>query len=366
MSRKSWIATSIFVTCMLAIASSAMAADQAQAEKAASQERFSVEAWGQSFKSALKNNKSQDLLNLLDMKALEKQALTSSVENNKEKLEQARKLFAKKQFAEAMALYNQIPKGTDYWFNAVEEKGWTYFRQDDSEKALAQSKTLLSPQFSEVVNSEAYFLQSLTQLKICDYKGIFATHQMFKEKQKNRIVDVQNLAKSGMNEAYAKVINTTDQFPLLAKDLGDSFLHMPVLYYKDLEVQSALLKFKVSQKALDILKAQESGFAKLQSTLTKLNQDSFAKLKSRMMELASDETKENTKIVQKLNLIEVEAIQRIHTDMSLNDELYKKGKFKETDEDKLVFMDDGRPWIDELDKYEVTAKSCPQGIRRKM
>ncbi|MDG0817515.1 hypothetical protein [Bdellovibrio svalbardensis] len=355
-SRKSLITASILITCLMAVATSALADEQG----------FSVEAWGQSFKSAVKAKNSQEMLNLLDMKVLEKSALTCVDCSTKEKLQTARKLFAKKQFDQSLELYNQIPKGTDYWFQAVEEKGWNYFRQNDSEKALAQSKTLLSPQFSEVVGTEAYFLQSLTQLKICDYKGIFATHEMFKEKQKGRVVDVQKLASTGMNEAFAKVVAKADLFPLVAKDLGDSFLHLPVLYYKDLELQGQLLKFKVSQKALEVLKAEDGGMLKLQATLDKMNQDSFKKMKARLATLAEDETKENSKIVQKLNLIEVEAIQRIHTDLSLSKDLYSKGKFKDTQEDQLVFMDDGRPWIDELDKFEVSAKACPQGIRRKM
>lgn len=354
MNPRTLIAGSIIVTCLMAVASSAFAAD----------ERFTVEGWGQSFKDALKKDDSRAMIALLDMKELEKKALAED-SATKTKLEKARELFAKKQFDEALVLYNQIPKGHDYWFQAVEERGWTYFRKNDSENAMAQTKTLLSPQFGEVVNSEAYFLQSLTQLKICDYKGVFETTQIFKEKQKKRIVDVQNLANTGNSEALDKVIANAGKFPLQVLDLGDSFLHLPVLYYKDLTFQSQLLRYKVSQKALETLKAQD-GMTKLQSTLEKMNQESLAKLKSRMMVLAQQETAENKKIIQKLNLIEVEAIQRIHTDLSLSDEVYSKGKFKKTDEDQLVFMDDGRPWIDELDKFEVSAKACPQNIRRKM
>ena len=355
MSPKSLIASTIIVTCLMSIATSAMA-----------EERFSVDAWGQSFKTAVKANDSKNLVSLLDMKVLEKTALACLDCSNKEKLEKARELFAKKQFDASLALYNQIPKGTDYWFQAVEEKGWSYYRQNDSEKAIAQSKTLLSPQFAEVVNPESYFLQSLSQLKICDYKGIFATNQMFKEKQRARIIDVQNLTKTGMNNAFSNVIAKTNLLPLQAKDLGDSFLHLPILYYKDMTLQSELLRYKVTQKALEILKSENSTMVKLQGSLERMNQDAMSKLKARMAMLAQQETEDTKKIVQKLNLVEVEAIQRMHADMALNDAAYKKGKFKETNDDQLVFMDDGRPWIDELDKFEVSAKACPQDIRRKM
>ena len=247
-----------------------------------------------------------------------------------------------------------------------EEKGWAYFRQGDFQKSLAQTKTLLSPQFGEVVASESYFLQSLTQLRLCDYKAVLETHAIFKDKQKARIVEVQALTETGMNEAFAKVINKTDKFPLAGVEIADSLLHLPGLYFKDQELQTQLLNYKVAEKAIAVLNQNGSNMPKLQNSLEKMKQESFAKLKNRMSTLAQIETKENQKILSKLNLIEVETIQRIHTDMKMSESLYKKGKFKQTDEDQLVFMDDGRPWIDELDKYEVTAKACPQNIRRKM
>lgn len=345
----------LIVALLAALGSSAMAA-----------EPFSVESWGLSFQEAIKKNDVDQISKLLDFKILEKSAISCTDCETKEKLEKARDLFKKKQWSESLRLYNQIPKGTDYWFQAVEEKGWNYFQQNDSEKALAQSKTLLSPQFAEVVQTEAYFLQSLSQLKICDYKGVFATHSMFKEKQKSRILDIQKLADSGMNEAFAKVINNINRFPLQARDLSDSFLHLPNLYYKDIELQSQLLRFKLTEKALNSLKSQSNASIKVQNLLGKINQESFAKMKTRMATLAHQEADENRKIIQKLNLIEVEAIQRIHTDLALNKDLYSKGQFKDVQDDQLVFMDDGHPWIDELDKFEVAAKACPQNIRRKM
>jgi hypothetical protein len=89
-------------------------------------------------------------------------------------------------------------------------------------------------------------------------------------------------------------------------------------------------------------------------------------MKTRLQKLATEETNDNVKVVQKLNLVEVEAIQRLHADVDLDKKLFVKGDYKKTTSDQLVFLDDGRPWIDELDKYEVRAKACPQNIRRKM
>ncbi|WP_374001149.1 hypothetical protein [Bdellovibrio bacteriovorus] len=336
------------------------------ASVAGAAESLVLKDWSQSFEKALSAKDNAATLKLLDFKALEKEALPKCVDcTGKDSMKKARLAFSKGQFDESLKLYNQIPKGSDYWFEAIEEKGWAYFRKNDAEKALAQTKTLISPQFGEVVNSEAYFLRSLTQLKICDYKGVFETHEAFKERQKNRVLEVQKLAETGMNESFAKVLSRTVNFPLKASDVAESLLTLPVLYYKDLDLQKEMLRFKVSEKALAILKDRNTQ-PTLQSQVSKIQQESFAKLKNRMKQLAKDESEANFRIVQKLNLIEVEAIHRIHTDMKLAQELYSKGDFNKTGEDQLVFMDDGRPWIDELDKYDVAAKTCPQNIRRKM
>ena len=323
-------------------------------------ERVSASEWAQKLMQSLNDSKTVSL----STAAIEKQALgTCSDCDNKEALKKARALFAKGQYDEAIAAYNEIPRGNIYWLTAVEEKGWAQFRKDNFEKALAQSKTLLAPQFAEIANSEAFLLQSLTQLKICDYKGVFETHQTFKEKQKNRVMEVQKLAQSGWNDSLTQFLKKADKFPLTLDDMGNAVTKLPLLIFKDVEFQKQALRFKASERAIGLLGSKNP---KLNQTLEKMNTDAFRALKNRVQELAQVETNENFKIIQKLNLVEVEAIQRIHTDLNLSEELYRKGQFQQVSDDQLVFMDDGKPWIDELDKFEVTAKTCAQGIRRKM
>lgn len=343
---KSFVALSTMAFLSLSLSTQALA-----------QNRVSVKDWVQSWsdKAAKKNI----TFNTSD---LEKKALSSCSDcENKSALTEGRKLFTKGQFEQAIRTYNEIPRGNTYWLSAVEEKGWAYFRQEDYEKALAQTKTLLAPQFAEISNSEAFLLQSLTQLKICDYKGVFETHQIFKEKQKNRIMEVQQLAKTGWNDALTQVLKKADKFPLTLDDMGDAVQRLPLLIYKDVEFQKQALRFKASERAIALADS-----VRAKDQLEKTNTQSFLALKKRVQELAQEETNENFNVIQKLNLVEVEAIQRVHTDMELADSMYKKNNFEKVGDDKLVFMDDGRPWIDELDKFEVAAKTCAKGIRRKM
>ncbi|MFS4460352.1 hypothetical protein [Bdellovibrio sp. HCB2-146] len=338
-------------------------------QTAYAQAAFSVANWKKDFKTSLKAQDNTKLLELVDVVALEKKAIPACSDCEvKENLKKARTQFAQGKYEEALATYQLIPKGNDMWLQAVEEKGWAQYRLGSPEKAMAQAKTLLSPAFAETVSSEAYFLQSLSQLKICDYKGVFETHELFKKKQKEHIVKIQDLSMKGLNSDVIKVVSKANEFPLKLKALGEEALSLPALFHKDRELQAHILKHNVSAAALDVLKNAETTTlsARLQASFEKMNSQAVAGIEARVQKLAQEETAANKKIINKMNLVEVEAIQRMHSDLALADEAYSNGQFKNVGADELVFKDDGRPWIDELDKFEVISKACPSNLRRKM
>jgi hypothetical protein len=283
-----------------------------------------------------------------------------------ETLTKARLLFQQGKFVDALEQYDQIERGTDHWLEVVEERGWAYHRQKEFQKALAQTKTLLSQAFLPVIGSEPFFLQSLSQLKICDYKGILETHKLYKESQRQRLLDIKSLVETGDHPALQRVQAKAQFFPLRFTDVGEEAKFLPRLFYRDIAVQKALLEIKLSQASLENLQSRTSAPAGLASELQKLQARAQLNLKARMKILGEIESTENFKMVQKLNLIEVETIQRIHADQKLNPDAYSKGHFAKVDDDQLIFPDDGHPWVDELDKYQVKVNSCPQNIRRKM
>lgn len=350
---------SIFTQFVLVLAVSTAAAG-ARAEG-----RISVEKWSKDFSSAVRSGNSGKIQTLTNFSVMDKKISACDDCGNKDKMAEARKLYAQGKYDEARDLYNQIDKGSSYWLQAVEERAWTYFRQNQLEKSLAQTKTLLSPQFSSYVGSESFLLQSLAQLKSCNYKEVFATNRLFKEKQKNRLVEIQGLIDTGMNESFTNVVNTVNSFPMKFSEIGKEANHLPQFFYKDIQIQRHIMRYKLATEGLNILD-DKSGFDGVRSALENTKASSLAQMQARMKKLAANETEDNFKIVQKLNLVEVEAIQRLHHDVELDKSLFKRDKFDKTNSDQLVFVDDGRPWIDELDKYQVRVKSCPQNIRRKM
>ncbi len=334
------------------------------ASHAVAAERFSTGDWQKSFHTALQKNDTAKALQLIDFKTLEATAIPACVDcESKKNMAKARELFAQGKYTAALELYNAIPKTSDLWLQAVEERGWAQFRQDNFEKSIAQAKTLLSPQFSGITDTEAYLLQSLSQLRICDYAGVLETDRKYKESQRTRLVEMQALASSGMNANVQKAIDKVEQFPLQYADFGDTLPHLPMLFYRDTEMQKQLLRHKVAQAALASL--ADGQMLSLRSQLVGVQEESFGKIKARMQVLAQQDLDKAAIVLQKINLVEIETIQRVHADLEAKD-LYKKNQFQAVNSDQLVFKDDGRPWIDELDKYEVAAKVCSKGIRRKM
>lgn len=327
----------------------------------------SVSIWTESFRQAVDNNRNSEISNLLNFKQIESKVVPASLDLKiRNDMKQARIDFEKADFKSAEKIYNDIPKASDYWLEAVEERGWSAFRQENFENAMAQTKTLLSPQFASIINAEAFLLQSLSQLQICDYEGVLNTHNLFKEKQKERISKIQDLVNTGSNEALNIYLEKVDTFPTKAGDFTEVLSSLPLLFYRDLQVQKATLNYKLADAGLKII--EESGLnLSSRKQLQKNKRDSYNRLKNRIKQLAQAEVNKTFKVIQKLNLVEVEAIQRIHTDLDIKEQLYSKSSdFKKVDHNKLVFMDDGRPWIDELDKYEVKTKACDTNIRRKM
>jgi hypothetical protein len=317
---------------------------------------FSVKDWSADLDKAIAKNDRKAVTQLLDFNKVEAQALPNCDDcNEKKNLADARRLFGQQKYADALQAYSKISKDSDNWLFSVEEKGWTYFRQDKYDEALAQTKTLLSPTFEGIVDTESYFLQALSQLRICDYKGVFLTNRLFKKAQRQRIIDIQDLADKGTNQALVNWVAKTDSFPVKFKDVAENTKSLPLLVFRDLDVQRNLLKMKLASYA------KSKGFNSAQKTYDQASM----KFKARVKALAQSETEDNFKLIQKLNLLEVEAIQRVHTDQELNKKITSKGQFQEVGKDQLVFLDDGNPWIDELDKYQVSAQSC-RSVRRKM
>jgi hypothetical protein len=329
---------------------------------------LAVSDWSKDLQAAVTGQKSAQILKLTDLTSLENALFKKQDPESDAALTAGRKQYAAGNLDQAIASYNQVRRGSDLWLESLDEKGWSYFRQGQMNKALAQAKTLLGDTFLPVVGTDAFFLQSLANLKICDYKAVLATHRLFKATQKDRLAQIQELAEKGQTPVLANVIAKAEQFPLEFKNLGQESKSLPLHFYRDIAFQKALLNMKLAEAGLPILQAAGKTAATTAaiSRLEKVQKGALEAANKRLATLARAENDANYKILQKLNLIEVEAIERMHADLQNDKNKYSHGEFAKTTSDDLVFPDEGDLWIDELDNYQVRVNSCPQNIRRQM
>lgn len=256
-----------------------------------------------------------------------------AAENEQQLFSKARKLFEQKKFKEAIDIYEKISAKSDRWLLALEEKAWAQMHLEKYDKVLSQARTLTSPALSALTGTEPYLLQALAQLKICDYVGVFKTLKDFKKLKREQVEAIQELAKKGKNTvsqvAVQKWSTNTDDW----KQLGPMLSQLPQLFYRD-EIMLRSAKAK-----------------------------NYEAMEKRLQELAAEENNENFRILQKLNLIEVETIQRVHVETKLTGlqgEKIEKGKYD------LVFKDTNEIWLDELDSYQATINRCQKKSGRSM
>ena len=90
-------------------------------------------------------------------------------------------------YESALASYNQVRRGGPSWLEALEERATAQMRLGRPQEALASLKTVLTPVFEDRINSEPYFVAALAQLRVCDYKSVFNTLDLFKSRYRERV-----------------------------------------------------------------------------------------------------------------------------------------------------------------------------------
>ena len=118
----------------------------------------------------------------------------------------ARLLFQNGYFDAAIKYYEKVPKASDYWTESQEEIGWAYIRKGEPNNAMAVSKSLVVSGMSYQVSPEAFFVRSLSQLKVCDYSGVTETLQVFPKRFKERTKTLSEISREPATEDVNKGI----------------------------------------------------------------------------------------------------------------------------------------------------------------
>lgn len=113
-------------------------------------------------------------------------------------------------FDQAIAAYSQIRQTSPSWLEALEEQAWAQFREGHPEATVAKLKTVTSVAFKDSTKSEPFFLLGLAQLRVCDFKGVFATIDLFKKRFSEKTKAIES-SRAPQDLATVKEIGETVQ-----------------------------------------------------------------------------------------------------------------------------------------------------------
>lgn len=249
-----------------------------------------------------------------------------------QEIQKARHSYGKGHLKSALKYYSAVPKGSEYWLEALEEQAQAYGRLGQFDKAMANLKTVLAPQFDGLTGPEPFFVMALTQLKVCDYSGTLQTVKQFKKAMKPKVSELENL-KSGksliaVETVYSRASKTKE---IDFSQLGPEAKKLPRNMHRDLAANRAIKKSK-------------SAFIK------------------RVQDLAHQELQEIDKMISKMQIIESEVIQKVNL-LVHEKNRQKIGKFAKV-KDTLVFPGDEEVWFDELGDFSAEVEKCPTLTQR--
>lgn len=284
-----------------------------------------------------------------------------------------RLLFQNGYFDAATKYYEKVSKKSDYWTEAQEEMGWSYIRKGEPNNAMAVSQSLVTSGMNYQVSPEAFFVRSLSQLKVCDYTGVTETLAAFPKRFKERTKTLEGLVSEPGSEDANKGIALLKTKKIEVQDLGKTaqnlprrFAHDEKLYefaqaQKHLEDEAAVAE-KLYAKSLALTGLQGS-FEKLKQTTLQRAQMAKTASYSRVKELAKEEVGETKEILRKLHIVEAEVIQQV----SLAEKIAKNAKGNDEKKgvtgykgtaDAVKFPAEDEVWFDEISNYRVDVKKA--------
>lgn len=298
-----------------------------------------------------------------DLRALEQ----TNISEDKIEVQLARILFQRGKLQDSIDSYSKIPKSSEFWLDAIEERAWAYLRMNNYDKARSDITTLLAPTFKDYASAEVYVLAAITNLKICDYPQILKDSKLFKDRHISRIQELESLAKNGSNTHIQQILEKMDQTGADLSAAAGKLASLPrmalrsVDFVQSTNTRSQLLRELNQAHALNNRLEVMGGFSSLKKLVSWAQRKSQTLRTSALREvkaLAAQEVKEYRVMVNKLKLAEVEVIHRLNVDDSLKGKRSELGSVSHG-RDVLVFPYEDEVWIDELDNYQARVKDCP-------
>ncbi len=260
-------------------------------------------------------------------------ATSSGIGQERATFERARQLFAKQKFEEAIDEYRQIGKGSQRWVLAKEEISWAMFRLRMLPQASSEVRSLTNDFMAAQIDLEPFLLQGLINLYSCDYNKVFSTIKDMKRLMSEYVSQTENLAEGQINETQADAIHLLIENKGIGKFKPKHFMSLPRQFYLDKKIQIA-----AASGQMDVIVGRLTTQAQLAD-------------------------QKNKKMLQHLNLLEVEALQRA----------FVPNQFREKEKtavpkaaDRMVFNNDNDLWADEIEYLQSDLFKCDSKTGRKL
>ncbi len=280
--------------------------------------------------------------------------------------------------------YQQVSKSSDYWFEAQEEMGWAYIRKGQPQNTLALMKTIMIPEFSGFVGPESVFLNSLAQLKICDYPGVAQSLKTYRSRFRPKASKLMALIESADQKVVRSFIERMKEKRVTLRELGGEATELPRFITRDeilahqIRIQARLEK---EAKLAGELYAQslsggtgqvgfQASIERFRKSVEKRATQAKNATLSRVQRLAKDELGEIQRILDKLHIVEAELIQQLSLAERVvaanTDKIdIKKGTTGSQSPDRLTFPFEGEIWFDEVSNYKIDVKKGCQAKKKR-
>lgn len=286
-----------------------------------------------------------------------------------------RLLYQNGYFEAAQKYYDKIPKGSDYFPEAQEEKAWSFLKRGQPNDAVAVTQTLVHQSFSGQVGPETWFVRALGQLKVCDYAAALETLKGFPGEFKERAIVLAKTSKQSETPEVAQAFEQMKDGRLTLAEMAKISKFLPRTMARDeklrqmIKARSILLeesKSAAQTSASSNVSGVQGEFEIIKNTADQRAARMTAQAVSRVQMLAAQELKEIKTILNKLHIVEAEVIQRVESTTKLSQAAaneIRQGKTGSQAQDVLQFPSGSEIWMDELTNYKVDIKKGCQARR---
>lgn len=315
-------------------------------------------------------------------------AENSAVSRDLLQMTAARLLYQNGLLDGAIDYYKKISKSSEHWFLAQEEMAWAYLRKGEPQNTLALTKSFVIPEFAKsfswLTGPEAFYVQTLGQLKVCDYTAVLSSLKQYREIYQDRAIQLQSVAQSQSLEGFDLLEENFFKYGALStKNLGQWAKGLPRVIVSDAKLRRQFAVEKKLKEESDRANAlyrasvsEGTGKIGFQADLQKLSQ-SVELLRDqrkseriqRLRDLAKMELNEISQILQKMHLVEAEVLSRAGMILSgapvgsQNAEV-KKGSTGSKDPFALRFPASREVWFDEISNYRVDANTSCSSMKK--